>query len=88
MNLQPNMVQSNVGASRPILFLSAWLLGNQPPSMGILLCDPGKNADACPASRLLTASILETRTATNHPELQRVIHTQFELIASGREKRN
>jgi hypothetical protein len=45
MNLPPHTVQSNVGTSRPILFLSAWLLGNRPPSMGILLCGPGENAD-------------------------------------------
>ena len=45
MNPNSHNDQSDTGASRPIHFISARLLGVQTPSLGIAICEPCKTTD-------------------------------------------
>ncbi len=45
MNPNSHNDQSDTGASRPIHFISARLLGVQTPSLGIAICEPCKTAE-------------------------------------------
>ncbi len=56
MHPHPSTNQSNAGANRPILFISARLLNVQSPTVGIAICGPGKNADEMTPGRVSTTT--------------------------------